>query len=392
MSIQLICLTLSGGIPIFTRKKGEGENLSFSTIGSLNGVHMFCKSQGQNLRSTSWEDGLLVWEEFADTFLIIGFGRGVGEKVLRKLINSTYSALVFTVGLPELQNFLSVERLKRELLPCLGIIDHLIESADCELIGFTDCILCPQNATILEKLGEFCDQFGSAYACLMIRQRIAAATEGWWDLDVGDRQLLSTLIATSSSLQKDTPVFLPQKSPSIAYRLVSIPILQNINMCLLCGAEPPYRDIEVLTHQIWRTELKTLELAEQCFPRNFPNNLELDPGILGILLINRPMAKYVISRNIQQSSTGKRTVSGTHRLDILRTFFHQAVDMIEDYIGNLATHSESYWCSDYHKCHALIQDQNLICILYVAAIPTHTMRLITQKTLEAIVASKDTFW
>ncbi|GAB0090041.1 FUZZY [Sergentomyia squamirostris] len=392
MSIQLICLTLSGGIPIFTRKKGEGENLSFSTIGSLNGVHMFCKSQGQNLRSTSWEDGLLVWEEFQDTFLIVGFARGINEKVLRKLISSTYAAMVFTVGESELKTFNSVERLKRELQPSWNLIDHLIEAAETELISFTDCILCPQNGMILEKLAEFCEEFGSAYACLMIRQRIAAATEGWWDLNVGDRQLLSILIATSNSLQKDTAVFLPHKSPTIAYRLVSIPILQNINLCLVCGAEPPYREIEAQTHQVWRTELKTLELAEQCFPRNFPNSLELDSGILGILLINRAMGKYVISRNIQQSSTGKRNISGTHRLDILRTFFHQAVDMIEEYLGNLATHTESYWCSDYHKCHALIQEENLICVLYVAAIPTHTMRLITHKTLSAILTTKDTCW
>ncbi|XP_059620046.1 protein fuzzy homolog isoform X2 [Phlebotomus argentipes] len=353
---------------------------------------MFCKSQGQNLRSTAWDDGLLVWQEFADTFLVVGFGRGIGEKVLRRLINSTFSSMIFTVGLPELENYHSVERLKRELQPAWSVIDHLLESADCELIGFTDCILSPQNAAILEKLTEFCGQFGSDYACLMIRQRISAATEAWWDLHPDDRQLLFTLIATSSSLQKDTPVFLPQKSPTIAYRLVSIPILQNINICLLCGAEPPYKDVENLVHQVWRPDLKTLELAEQCFPRNFPASLELDAGILGILLINRAQAKYVISRNIQQSSTGKRSVSGAHRLDILRTFFHQAADMIDDYLGNLAVHAESYWCSDYHKCHALVQEDNLICVLYVAAIPTHTMRLISQKTLSMIVGSKDTCW
>lgn len=88
-----------------------------------------------------------------------------------------------------------------------------------------------------------------------------------------------------------------------------------------------------------------------------------------------------MTRNLQQSSSGKRATAGAHRLDILRTFFHQAVDTINkflEYSSNtkekLIESLESYWCSDYHKCHAYTFGDNLICILYVAAIPTHNMR------------------
>lgn len=41
--------------------------------------------------------------------------------------------------------------------------------------------------------------------------------------------------------------------------------------------------------------------------------------------------------------------------------------------------SEMYWCSDYHKCHAYTYGDNTICILYIAAIPTHTMRFVFSK-------------
>ncbi len=89
-----------------------------------------------------------------------------------------------------------------------------------------------------------------------------------------------------------------------------------------------------------------------------------------------------MTRNLQQSTNGKRTTAGAHRLDILRTFFHQAVDTINKFLhpspnGNkskIVKSLESYWCSDYHKCHAYAFEDNLICILYVAAIPTHNMR------------------
>lgn len=100
-----------------------------------------------------------------------------------------------------------------------------------------------------------------------------------------------------------------------------------------------------------------------------------------LILINKVHSKYVMTRNLQPSSNGKRNTAGAHRLDILRTFFHQAVDTINKFLENPSDQSgkivkslESYWCSDYHKCHACAVEDNLICVLYVAAIPTHNMR------------------
>lgn len=88
-----------------------------------------------------------------------------------------------------------------------------------------------------------------------------------------------------------------------------------------------------------------------------------------------------MTRNLQQSSNGKRATAGAHRLDILRTFYHQAVETINKFLQNSSNENdkvikslESYWCSDYHKCHAYAFEDNLICILYIAAIPTHNMR------------------
>lgn len=166
-------------------------------------------------------------------------------------------------------------------------------------------------------------------------------------------------------------------------------------------------------------------------------------SIFRIILINKNQQKYVMSRNLQQTTSGKRASSGAHRLDILRTFFHQSVDVIEDYsVENDADTTtstdesyvcdesgasttaltinclESYWCSDYHKCHSYCLDDNIICILYVSSIPTHSMRfelktilfiffiivlikyfylflyfrLMTQKTLKSILSEKDIVW
>lgn len=364
---------------------------------------MFCKTQNINLKATHTNDGLILWKEFGvknDSFLIIGAAKGITKKVLDDLINLIFSLMIMSVGLNELQNTRNIEKLKRDLKPNLPVIDVLMKATESELLCYSDCILCPENYEILDRLNDFAEQVGSPFCFVLIRQKIAVATEGWWTLHETDRKLLISLMNASSTAQKDTAVYLPEKSPTIAYRLVSVPILQGVNICMLCGIEPSYPEIEQIVQHIWKNDLEMLALAEQCYPRNFPPSLEIDQGILGILLINKVHKKYVISRNVHTSSSGKRTISGTHRLDILRAFFHQSSEVINEFMNGvvgktqnsgLATSSESYWCSEYHKCHSLELDDNLICILYVASIPVHTMRFVLKLNSEKQCETLTTF-
>lgn len=180
----------------------------------------------------------------------------------------------------------------------------------------------------------------------------------------------------------------------IAYRLITVPILQNVTLSVLCGAEPLYMEVQALSQQIYASVLISLQAVESCYPRNIPNNLELDEGILGLLLINRRTRKCVISRNVDgNSDQGKRQLNNGHRLDILKTFHNQAVDMMDEWlnvrqVGQLKA-LESYWSSDYYKLHALVQGDNLICVMYTAALPIHTMRMISKETLQAVMEERD---
>lgn len=436
MSLHFICLTATGGLPIFTRKKGDCDTVSaddgslslmkffsaknkmfilqlpFSTVGSLNGVHMFCKSQGVHLQNTHLDDGtLIVWKEFENSFTMIGIGKGYTEKILRDLLEIVFNATIFTIGLNEVKHNQNAEQFKRELkvsltadawntqtlkpcFPlfcqnCYPIVDKLIENIDADLLKFSDCIIPSSGTEILQRLNEFSEQIGSPFCCVVVsRHKIVAGTDGWWDLNVIDRKLLITMLSATTAPQLDVPVYLPKKSPNIAYRFVSIPICQMISVCVVCGAEPTYADAMTLAQHLWRNDLEILRNAELCYPRNFSANLpQLDSSILGILLVNKTHKKYVMSRNLQPAIGNKRIINagGHHRLDILRTFFHQAVDTIDKFLTlrpngpkmvevNSAKALESYWCSEYHKCHSYAQNENLICVLFVAAIPTHTMR------------------
>lgn len=181
--------------------------------------------------------------------------------------------------------------------------------------------------------------------------------------------------------------------------MISVPILHNVSLCVLCGAEPLYMEVQALAQQIYAQVLVSLQAVETCYPRNIPSGFELDSEITGLLLVNRKSKKCVISRNIESSDRAKNstatTSSGGHRLDILKAFHNQAVDLMDALVNeNLKTVkslkvSETYWCSDYYKLHALIQKDHLICIMYGAVVPIHTMRLISKRTLEEFLKEKD---
>uniref|UniRef100_A0A336M2I2 CSON010831 protein n=1 Tax=Culicoides sonorensis TaxID=179676 RepID=A0A336M2I2_CULSO len=400
MSLHLMSLVSDSGVPIFSKKRGNSGTLPFSTVASLSTVALFCKNQGTQLISTEFDNGIIMWREFENNIMIIGIASDTPETVLADLIELTFHAMVLSVGVEELRNIQNIDRLKRDLKQSLTVIDLLMESLDNDLLMYNDSVLSPENMELSIKLREYGEMTKSPYICLLVKQKIACGTEGWWlDLNVIDRKLLILLNSALNTLPKETPVFLPIKAPTVAYRFIAIALTQHLTICLLCGPEPSYMQLEAITQQFWSPEINLLASAEKIYPKNFPDDVHLDEEILGLLLINEKTHRYMISKNVQ--ATGKRSSGSGHRLDILRTFFHQAICPVrhalaidinsigsdtvenEDTFKNL----EQFWCSEYHKCHALIETDNILCVLYSAAISTTLMQSVTKKLLDQLLLS-----
>lgn len=345
---------------------------------------MFCKSQNADLQSTVWEDErLMVWKEYENSILMIAISKDLTEKVLRNLIDMCVSALILYLGIDEVRNLSNsnIERFKRELKNYYQLVDKLMEIAENDFLGFNEGILCHEASEIQQKLVEFSEIIFSPYCCLMIRNKVVCGTEAWMDLDATDRKLLILILSSSNSLQKDYPVYLPHKSPNIAFRLISLSLTHGTSVAVLAGVQPSFSQLELQSQQFFQNEYELLLQAETSHPKNFPTNVEIDPNILGFLLINKPQSKFVMSRNnVQQVGKKPATQAGRHRLDILRTFFHQTVDVMQEELGESTffndnvKNSEQYWIAEYHKCHALITDENVFCVLYTASVPSHTMR------------------
>ncbi|XP_012281102.1 protein fuzzy homolog isoform X1 [Orussus abietinus] len=422
MAAHVMCLTSAGGIPVFTRRKGEGEMMTFSKMASLNGVHMFLKSQNADLLVTYMPDTTVVWKEFEGCITLIVMASGTTKYVLDKFLTLVFNAMVLVAGIDEIKNPRNLERLKKDLRVCNPIIDKLLECLDIgdrigsktDLIDMTESIMYTENHLFQTCLDAYMESLDSMYGCLLVHGCLAVATECWWTLDTIERKLLiAAMNSDSNYTARDMPVFLPYKSPNVAFRLVSVTLVNHIEVLALCGTMPELPEIERLAIQCWRSSIDILRTSELYYPRNFPVGTSLDSGILGFLLANYKVEKFVLSRNSQHS---KNRITGAHRLDTLRTFYYQAVEtfmLLDDTqeankerstncsMNPTSRHNseglfhgakETYWCSEYHKCHALKDDSHIFCVLYTSTIPTHTMRLITQKTLKTLLADKLVCW
>lgn len=171
---------------------------------------------------------------------------------------------------------------------------------------------------------------GSVFGCLCVHGRYICGTLGWKSLSAQERQLLLRFISldTEASL-RDTPIYLCHRSPNVAFRAVICKLLSDVHVVVICGPTPALSEVDEIVLNSWQQHSDTLKTARQRYPRNFPPNLEFPSGVLGVMVVNLEEQKYVISRSVQ-SSGGRRALSGAHRLDILRTFFLKAVQVMCD--------------------------------------------------------------
>ncbi|KAJ8945100.1 hypothetical protein NQ318_005281 [Aromia moschata] len=293
MSAHIICVTSGGGLPIFSRKKGNSDSLPFSIVGSLNGVHMFGRPLNIEVLNCLTDDYSVAWREFEESLVIIGIASGCSIDVLNKLLESVFNAIVLIVGIEETRWTAEIQ----------------VNKHSSDIAGFVETILCPENHLIQIVLDSFTECVDSMFSCVLISGKVAAATENWWSLHPDEISLLSLLASSENPTNsKDIPVFLPYKSPTVAFRFVACTLIPEVQLCCLCGPTPILNDIEHSVLQCFKNSHGHIKCSSPVLSRNFPASYCIDGGILGLLLINTTSGKYMISKNPQQNSKSPRAV------------------------------------------------------------------------------------
>ncbi|XP_033960369.1 protein fuzzy homolog [Pseudochaenichthys georgianus] len=425
-STQLLCLTASSGVPLFTR--GASKQLPFSVIGSLNGVHMFGGGHGVVLSSCETEGGgKVVWRVFQDSMMLIvvsgggqdGAGDSKEDEVrLQRLLENVWSCMVLVLGQDELTNVRNVERLKRDLRSCFSLIDQLLEDRQEGILGnLTHCAdsLLPPNPTLLqEAVDGFAQAADSEFGCLIVRGRIAAATEKWWRLAPPEVVLLSALIrsvSASGSASCDYPVFLPQGSPTVAHRLLRFQLLPGADVCVLCGPTPSLHSAESgMVGRFWTPLVETLRDCLAVGEHSLPRSVSLRPDVLALLLINRETRRSVSCvRTSTNRPLGDPPLPSKARCwEILKLFYifsttryfnqeetlcvspeerAQRANTDDFVLGFSHQPLQCYLVTEECKSYGLQTPQHQLFLLAPLSVPTFALRTVATQTLSVIVGA-----
>ncbi|XP_064634720.1 protein fuzzy homolog [Lineus longissimus] len=419
MAAYLLCLTEEGGVPIFTKTKGDLKLLPFPVIGSMNGVHMFASNHGVSLVTTTTEDSKVAWKVFHDSIklILVSHDDQANDKYYLQCLDLLFNGMVLLCGLEELTKIRNVERLKKEIKVSLPLAETLLEQADlpliCDLTGCVDMVATSESATLQNCIDAFAESAESPYGCLFVYGKVVVATKKWWNLTSMEQILLSLLIHTLPKCScRDLVVYLPDTSPKVPHRLLMFQLVQGVEACVICGPKPSLAELQRDVSRFWRTVFEPLKTLTWSHPRNFPTSIVLDKNILGFLLVNSESKRCLYSVHIQQEAepnTGRRhckTLPPKQCREILRSFYKSVCGTLFTTLSspkiipasaqdqdhqisslNHATHG-TYLVSPTHKCYALKNKTIQLYVLFSSSIPTYAMRSVSNKTLGALTKDK----
>lgn len=418
MAAYLVCLTTDGGIPLFTRTKGNLPQLPFPVIGSLNGVCMFASNQDVSLLNTITDDAKVVWKVFNEriTLIMVTSDDCASDLHLNRLLDFVFNSMVLFLGINELTNIRNVELLKRDLRCCYSLIDSLLEGTDLtgNITQALDVILCPDVSLLQEFLDDFATAVNSEFGCLLVMGKVAVATERWWELTGLETVLLSFLVrALPPCSSRDIPVYLPYGSPKVPHRLLTFQLIEGVEVCVICGPKPSLQDTETkFLDQYWRLATDTLRSSRRSHPRNLPADMVIDSGILGFLLVNKDERKCLSSVHPSgvmtgvdsQSSPSGGGVSTAKRKSLLVSFYKSVVGSLFppqesatplqgqpscDLYNSLPHQAmETYICSSDHKCYAVRNATHELYLLFAPDVPNYALGSVASNTLTLLTKGK----
>ncbi|XP_076056520.1 fuzzy planar cell polarity protein-like protein isoform X2 [Oratosquilla oratoria] len=385
---------------------------AYALIGSLNGVHIFGESHGVTLCSTQCKAVAVTWKVYHDSIrlVLIRGSECVGESSDNKLLDLVFASLVLILGLDSLISTTNIERLKRDLKASYPIIDELISrsvnSDDSRgfshLVHCAECILVPEQHQLQAELEKFIEGADSTYGCLLLCGQVICATKNFWSLSNSELVLLPLLVSlTTCTVSRDVPIYLPDKSPNVPFRMLVVRLSNHINVVALCGPTPTLVEITRIAVQSWAAAYPTLEAFTMLIPWNIaPSILSLlDNAIIGLLLVNYDH-KRCVSCVHMNDDTRSRSLNAGKRTAALKAVYRAVVGPIlqppamppED-LPNTSIHQdhqplETYMMTDSYKVYVLQSSPYHLLVLYPPALPTHIARQVTRRTLETLTKSK----
>ena len=234
----VICVTLDG-IPLFSIAEGELPTLSFPVMGSLNAIHMFAKGNHVELGCTTADGAKIIWKEYGSIKLIFVNFTNVSDFYLTSQLDCLYKCMVMVLGAHEFSKITNIEKLKKKIRLCFPFIVSFLNSNYLlsNVTHLTDVVITADSGLLQNYLNSFAEECQSEFGFLTFNRKVAVGTEKFWHLAPIETSLVLHLLdsLSTSSTAVDIPIYLPHGSPTVPHRLVSICLIENVHVVLICG-------------------------------------------------------------------------------------------------------------------------------------------------------------
>lgn len=400
---QLICVTADTGLPLFTRAPGCAK-MSFPVMGSLNGVDMFARKHGIEIVNTRAGKAKISWKEFKGSikFIAISQDSNVSDYQISLVLENVFNTLVLILGLSEVEVIKNVEKFKKEARGTFSIIDKLMDGSlpfGC-ITQCVDIILCEETAILQERLDAFVKACDSEFGCLLVDGKVVVGTDKWWQLLPSEMMLVIMLVRSMPKCNaRDFPIYLPHGSPNVPHRLLTMELIENMEVCVICGPEPLLQTV-LEKHLSRYMKSRIMNILGDCcstHPKNIPTNITLDAFINGFILVNIEEGRclssiYPCGRKIDTD----RSMDAKKRQKVLTEFYISVVGKAFPLVDEtnidevkkdiLFSHdiTETYQCADSYKLYAVQYDTRQIFVLFSKEIPIYAMATYTEQAFRQL--------
>lgn len=246
-------------------------------------------------------------------------------------------------------------------------------------------------------LKSISDHLQCEHACITLSNRIIVSSTAWSRLTQAEQQILSFLVALNDYSNdilptvRDIPIYLDSVDRSRNYRLLSVRLLGQISVSVLCSATPKMSEFESVVDRFCHPQAEhILNLNSVLYPRSFHESILFDHNIQALLYVNQ-QTHFCVS-TLEPTKSQVSLTQKKHRYGLLRHFYMEIVRLEKekllpfDGLANESKMNEMYMLSDdeptSHKCYFLREhDHFQVFLLFDAAIPSVAMRGIAKKTL-----------
>lgn len=351
MSIDLLCVAATSGLPLFTRRAdlrfikndnglskkipdrdmdgedGPNELISINTITTLYGINLFSRMNECELQTTGNGRTRIHWKVFNENLIIIviitDIDSIIDDREVNCLLNMTYNSLVMMCGSAHMTDT-NLERLKRRIKISFPLIDYILNCFTSNGIDRLEMVSKCSNYAIacrtsyISSLPNSITQMASNnYCAIFVHGKLLSASKDWWSqlsIKCNDSLLIACLLKSTYMndliQSKEIAIYLPDTSPTKMSRLVFSPITKGVILCMVCNEHGP--SLEYIDDQIL-VPLNDLKLQEDKFSKyifelretkhisndTFVNilgkhNVPLIKTLLGFIIFNRYQQIYFV--------------------------------------------------------------------------------------------------